>query len=330
MRAALHGVLAYGGAVARGQSGGSAALGASASVWVNHLLGPVEGSSEEEKEARKNIVTSLVAGVARVGGADAASAQNAAQIETENNAAVVLAAPLAFTPPGVVVLSVVAAGLVAWNANEAYQKYRANNAGQDGEDGDEDQLILRPPRPMITPMEPPQSRQIPGREWRQDKEVLLEGMPDQSGEHLVQPFVTPNQFGEYTVAPLILPITEALGKLGNAIFSKETKANRDKDYVPNAGSVQKMENFFNETEFGREMKDIANPTKEIYKGSRVYEATERIKGKIEEGDLFYLDRKHKNHLEVYTENRVSRHVLNLDGTVNRKKTDKARGRRLEG
>ncbi|BBO58960.1 hypothetical protein MPB2EB_0055 [Mycoavidus sp. B2-EB] len=152
MRAALHGVLAYGGVVARGQSGGSAALGASASVWVNHLLGPVEGSSEEDKEARKNIVTSLVAGVASVGGADATSAQHAAQIETENNAALVLAAPLAFTPPGVVVLSVVTAGLVAWNANEAYQKYRANNAGQDGEDGD--QLILRPPRPMITPMEP--------------------------------------------------------------------------------------------------------------------------------------------------------------------------------
>ncbi|BBO59028.1 hemagglutinin [Mycoavidus sp. B2-EB] len=222
MRAALHGVLAYGGAVARGQPGGSAALGASASVWVNHLLGPVEGSSEEDKEARKNIVTSLVAGVASVGGADATSAQHAAQIETENNAALVLAVPLAFTPPGVVVLSVVTAGLVAWNANEAYQKYRANNAGQDGEDGDEDQLILRPPRPMITPMEPPQSRQIPGREWHQDKEVLLEGMPDQSGEHTVQPFVNPREV-QSTGNMTVLPRHEGLDISDTVIFSDVTK-----------------------------------------------------------------------------------------------------------
>ncbi|MCX8565289.1 MAG: hypothetical protein ON057_000016 [Glomeribacter sp. 1016415] len=77
-RAALHGALAYGGAVARGQSGGSAALGASASVLVNNLLGPVDDFSEEEKEARKNLVTSLVAGFADAGGADATAAQNAA------------------------------------------------------------------------------------------------------------------------------------------------------------------------------------------------------------------------------------------------------------
>ncbi|BBO59842.1 hypothetical protein [Mycoavidus sp. B2-EB] len=215
-RSALHGVLAYGGAVARGQSGSSAALGGSASVWVNHLLGPVEGSSEEEKETRKNIVTSLVAGVARVGGADAASAQNAAQIETENNAAVVLAAPLAATPPGVVVLSVVAAGLAAWNAYKAYQKNRVNEE-------DEEQLILPPPPTIFTPMEPPQSHQIPGRAWHQDEEVLLEGMPNQSGEHLVQPLVYPNKSGEYTVAPLIQPIAEAPEKLGNMIFSEGVK-----------------------------------------------------------------------------------------------------------
>ncbi|UUM22179.1 hemagglutinin repeat-containing protein [Mycoavidus sp. SF9855] len=96
VRAALHGALAYGGAVARGQSGGSAALGASASVLVNTLLGPVEGLTEEEKDARKNIVTSLVAGLADAGGIDATSAQHAAQIEVENNQ---IAPPVQLLPP---------------------------------------------------------------------------------------------------------------------------------------------------------------------------------------------------------------------------------------
>ncbi|BBO59834.1 hypothetical protein [Mycoavidus sp. B2-EB] len=169
----------------------------------------------------------------------------------------------------------VTAGLVAWNANEAYQKYRANNAGQDGEDGDEDQLILRPPRPMITPMEPPQSRQIPGREWHQDEEVLLEGMPNQSGEHIVQPLVNPREV-QSTGNMTVLPRHEGLDIFDTVIFSKGKKANRDKDYVPNAGSVHNIEDFFNTTEFGAEVKRVTKRTNEIHQGSRVYESLRKL------------------------------------------------------
>ncbi len=96
VRAALHGTLAYGSAAVQGQEGGSAALGASASVLLSNLLGSVDGLSAQEKEARKNLVTGLVAGIAAASGADAALAQNAAQIEVENNQ---LALPPQALPP---------------------------------------------------------------------------------------------------------------------------------------------------------------------------------------------------------------------------------------
>lgn len=58
--------------------------------------GSVDGLSAQEKEARKNLVTGLVAGIAAASGADSALAQNAAQIEVENNQ---LALPSQALPP---------------------------------------------------------------------------------------------------------------------------------------------------------------------------------------------------------------------------------------
>ncbi|WP_306438074.1 hemagglutinin repeat-containing protein [Mycoavidus sp. SF9855] len=330
VRAALHGALAYGGAVARGQSGGSAALGASASVLVNTLLGPVEGVSEEEKDARKNIVTSLVAGLADAGGVDATSAQHAAQIETENNA-MVLAAPLLVTPPGLALLgllgAVAAGAVVTKGAMDFYEEYkkRANNTEQPGEDGN--QLVQPAPPPMITLIEPEQPPHLPGMAWHQDEEVRLEGMPNQSGEHIVQPLARPREV-QSAGNVMERPIAEGLDIFDTVIFSKGAKANRDKNYVPNAGSVDNMEQFFNGTEFGKEVKRVTIPTNEFYHGERIYKATEGIGVEIKDGDLMYLDKQHKNHLEVYSGNRVSRNVLNLDGTINVVKTNKAQGRRL--
>ncbi len=333
-RAALHGALAYGGAVARGQSGGAAALGASASVLVNTLLGPVEGESEEEKEARKNIVTSLVAGFADVGGVDATSAQTAAQIETENNA-MVLAAPLLVTPPGLALLGLLGAvatgAVVVKGAMDYYEEYkeRANNTKQPGED--DNQLVQQAPAPMFTLiMEPPQSSLIPGTAWHPDEEVLLGGKPNQSGEHVLQPIETPREVQSAAGNALENPIAEPLTILDTVKYSKGTKnANRDKDYVPNAGAVDNMEQFFNETEFGKEIKLVARATKEFYDGQRIYEVTKKIKGKVAKRDLFYLDNKHLDHLEVLDANKSFKYVLNLDGTINEIKTEKAKGRRLE-
>ncbi|MCX8567125.1 MAG: hypothetical protein ON057_001852 [Glomeribacter sp. 1016415] len=228
-RAALHGALAYGGAVARGQSGG-AQLGASASVLVNNLLGPVDDFSKEEKEARKNLVTSLVAGLADLGGADASSAQNAAQIETDNNMLapaiygfVALAARLAMLGTRNEVKEL-AIGAAAATTGAVVLYELDKKLGKDEGQVEENELIQPPPPPMTTPMEPPQLDSIPGREWHQDEEVRLEGMPNQSREHIVQPLVTPNQSDEYTTAPLITPIAEAPGKLGNVLFSENNNS----------------------------------------------------------------------------------------------------------
>ncbi|GAM51913.1 hypothetical protein EBME_0376 [bacterium endosymbiont of Mortierella elongata FMR23-6] len=334
MRAALHGALAYGGAVARGQSGGAAALGASASVLVNNLLGPVDDFSKEEKEARKNLVTSLVAGLADLGGADASSAQNAAQIETDNNMLapaiygfVALAARLAMLGTRNEVKEL-AIGAAAATTGAVVLYELDKKLGKDEGQVEENELIQPAPPPMTTPMEPPQLDPIPGRAWHQDEEVRLEGMPNQSGEHIVQPLVTP---GEVQSAGnvMVRPIGEGLDIFDTVIFSKGAKkANRGKEYVPNEGSVKKMDDFFNQTEFGAEVKRVTIPTNEFYHGERLYKAIDKIKGTIGKGDLIYLDAGHKNHLEVYTRIRISKHVLNFDGTINREKTDAAEGRRL--
>ncbi|MEQ4616654.1 MAG: hypothetical protein ABN482_01240, partial [Corticimicrobacter sp.] len=67
------------------------ALGAASSVVLNNLLSQLESSSGDalspsEKEARVNLVKTLVAGVTAAAGGDAAAATVAATLETENNA----------------------------------------------------------------------------------------------------------------------------------------------------------------------------------------------------------------------------------------------------
>lgn len=88
-RTALHGILACAGATAKGDDCGTAALGASASVVVNNLI---EGLSDpnhtltaEEKQAREDLVGTLITGVTDTLGGNASTALNAAKIEMENN-----------------------------------------------------------------------------------------------------------------------------------------------------------------------------------------------------------------------------------------------------
>ncbi len=242
VRAALHGTLAYGSAAVQGQEGGSAALGASASVLVNNLLGSVDGLSAQEKEARKNLFTSLVSGVANASGTNATLAHNAAQIEMENNA-IWLLVPAAVSlyeamAAGIVVTGAVATGVALHELNTK----RANDAAQiDGENNLPGFTL-----PMVTADRPLQSSRI-----EQDKNAQIEVMPDQSEEHRVEPLITPNQFGEHTVGPLITPnqsgeytveplitpnrleehileplitpINEMSGKFGNIMFSERAE-----------------------------------------------------------------------------------------------------------
>ncbi|MCX8565288.1 MAG: hypothetical protein ON057_000015 [Glomeribacter sp. 1016415] len=158
----------------------------------------------------------------------------------------IVAAPLAATPPGLFVLGAVAAGVVAIGFYEKY-KDRANNVEQSEE---EDNNSLGLPSHMITAGRALHSSRIE----QEDKKAQIEVVPNQSGEHRVKPLITPNQFGEYaveplttpnkfeehtvgplitpnqsgeyTVEPLITPIAEALGKFGNVLFSENNNNNR--------------------------------------------------------------------------------------------------------
>jgi hypothetical protein len=86
---ALHGLLACGGASAQGSDCGSAAMGASAGVVINTLLaGDPSKMTATQKENRRNLVATLMAGIAAGSSANSSgivAATNAATIETENN-----------------------------------------------------------------------------------------------------------------------------------------------------------------------------------------------------------------------------------------------------
>ncbi|WP_247709253.1 hemagglutinin repeat-containing protein [Ralstonia solanacearum] len=84
-RAALHAIVGCAGAAASSQSCGAGAMGAAASSVLGSLLGPTDGMTPDQKQARVNLVTSVVAGLAASTGVNAATATSAGQIEVENN-----------------------------------------------------------------------------------------------------------------------------------------------------------------------------------------------------------------------------------------------------
>jgi filamentous hemagglutinin len=84
-RAALHAIVGCAGAAASSQSCGAGAMGAASSSVLGSLLAPAKDLSATEREARDNLVTNLVAGVASITGANATTAGAAGKIEVENN-----------------------------------------------------------------------------------------------------------------------------------------------------------------------------------------------------------------------------------------------------
>ncbi|WP_254616005.1 VENN motif pre-toxin domain-containing protein, partial [Cupriavidus basilensis] len=84
-RAALHAIVGCAGAAAASQACGAGAMGAAASSVLGSLLAPTDKMPAQEKQAREDMVRSLVAGVAGAAGGNAATAVNAATFEVENN-----------------------------------------------------------------------------------------------------------------------------------------------------------------------------------------------------------------------------------------------------
>ena len=101
-------------------------------------------------------------------------------------------------------------------------------------------------------------------------------------------------------------------------------------YQPNKGAVGNMGEFFKQSGFGILAKDNSQKTSKVYQGQSVYKATGNLNGEIRKGDQYYLDARHKNHLEVFDSKGDFRSVLNLDGSINPNKTKvaAAEGRKL--
>ncbi|CQI97849.1 Uncharacterised protein [Yersinia rohdei] len=79
------------------------------------------------------------------------------------------------------------------------------------------------------------------------------------------------------------------------------------------------------------LKRYLKKTSKLYQGQSVYLANKPVGDYIQKGDQFYLDAKHKDHIEVFDSTGTKvRAVLNLDGSFNDAKTKaaKAEGRRL--
>ena len=89
-RSALHGIVGCAGAAAVGSDCGAGAMGGAASVVLGNLLNAVANTSNEnlpqhEKEARINLIESVVAGITTGIGGDAVAARVASRLELENN-----------------------------------------------------------------------------------------------------------------------------------------------------------------------------------------------------------------------------------------------------
>lgn len=86
LHAAMHAIVACAGAAASSQSCGSAALGAAGSSLLTGLFGettPDEKSTE--REAKRNLIVSIVTGIGTAGGVDMAPASTAAATAVDNN-----------------------------------------------------------------------------------------------------------------------------------------------------------------------------------------------------------------------------------------------------
>ncbi|WP_080494437.1 hemagglutinin repeat-containing protein [Burkholderia ubonensis] len=85
LHAAMHAIVACAGAAASSQSCGAGAMGAASASLLSNLFADTPNETATEKQAKGNLISSIVAGVAAVGSVNAATATTAAQTEVENN-----------------------------------------------------------------------------------------------------------------------------------------------------------------------------------------------------------------------------------------------------
>lgn len=90
--------------------------------------------------------------------------------------------------------------------------------------------------------------------------------------------------------------------------------------------------YLKEPGFGSQLGEASQKTTKIVRGSVVYKANSDVGEHIRKGDQFYLDKAHMNHIEVFDSAGRTRAAINLDGSLNKAKTDVtlSQGRRISG
>ncbi|EHP37809.1 hypothetical protein OR16_40784 [Cupriavidus basilensis OR16] len=85
LHAALHALVACAGAAASSQNCGSGAFGTATSSLLTNLFTDTPDENPEDKEAKRNLLASIVTGIAASGGLDVASVTNSALAAIDNN-----------------------------------------------------------------------------------------------------------------------------------------------------------------------------------------------------------------------------------------------------
>lgn len=267
-RAALHAIVGCAGAAAGGQACGAGAMGAAASSVIGSLMAPTTAMSAKEREARDNLVSSLVAGVAAISGQDIATAAGTAKIEVENNQA----APLQMAPPP------------TWLSGFKLPGF----TGQSRDKGDN---------------------------------AIIDNSTELDSSAKAGPLISPLGVQRAVEAIITALTPDWLQQMMNDPLTMA-------GYKPNQGGVGNMGAFLGTPGFGSDLKDASQKTRLTQiDGQSIYKATENV-GAIRQGDYFYLDGMHKDHLEVFDSRGRFSAVVNLDGTVNQSKTNAGQGRRI--
>ncbi|VVE58984.1 tRNA nuclease CdiA-2 [Pandoraea terrae] len=330
-RAALQGIVGCAGAAASGGDCGAGALGGSASVVLNNLLDKAGGKSgedlsQEEKQARANLVTSVVAGIAGATGTDVATASTGAKIETENNA---------LNLGEFKSLIQEARGCEKTNSCESVRD-RYRNLSRENQE-----------KVVATCATDPQACQGEFSNYLAELGDFRKALDAAVGEKL--PSEVKNDLGIY-----LLHYNDAVGAVNEPEFAKQLQEKfgvtqevaqtaaavaaaaaagtkgRGK-YIPNAGAVNNMGEFMKQPGFGSQIKTSVRKTNYQYQGQSVYKVSNDFGDTVQKGDLVCLDGAHKNHLEVFDSTGNFKAAINLDGTPNDDKTKagKAQGRKLK-
>ncbi|MBO9354431.1 filamentous hemagglutinin N-terminal domain-containing protein [Bordetella petrii] len=317
-RAALHAIVGCAGAAGGGASCGAGALGAGASSVLATLLASVAGDdlSAQEKEARSNLIQSIVAGTATGLAMDAATSASSAATELANNA--LSLGELKFFAAEASTCRTLG------TCDEIQQKYRDLSVEN------QEKMIA------LCAQDPAACRAQYGdfvegvTDYRKELDAAL-GLDipaDLKADLAIYLYQHQEAIGVALNTEIAAQLqekygltSEAAGQLA-AVGAAAVGVVKGK-YQPNAGSVGNMSELMRQPGFGTQIGAGSQKTRQIYQGQSVYQAKGAIGEHIFKGDKFYLDAMHKNHIEVFYENGKAKAVLNLDGSINAEKTRKA-------